>query len=242
MKILALIDDSFIAGNLREIICGKFAGEIELDCRFSYNLNHKETENYKPINIKNEIDRIISNYDLIFSLCSQIFPKKLVESVRCINFHFGILPGACGVAPITFSIINNIKPGVTIHLMDEKIDNGDIIYKEIVETSCMDTFKDLEIKCQNKLINILNEHITDLIYQRYKTEETKEKRKYFSLNDFKKICKIDLNEKITARKIIDKLRALEFGDGNKAYYVSDYGDIVNISIKLTKIGNINKND
>lgn len=234
MKILALIDDSFIADNLRKIIFDNFGDKIKFDCRFSYNLNQKETANYKPINIQKETDKIISEYDLIFSLCSQIFPKKLVEMVRCINFHFGILPDVCGVTPIIFSIINNIPLGVTVHLMDEKIDNGDIIYQENIEAGNFDTAKEVEMKCREKLIEILTMHISDLIYKKYKTKKAEGKRQYFSLNDLHKTCKLDLNKETTLKDCLNLLRALQFGQEGLAYFISETGQKIKISLEFIK--------
>ncbi|GAB1402385.1 hypothetical protein MASR1M68_12960 [Elusimicrobiota bacterium] len=234
MRILALIDDMFICEGLRQIINNKIGDKVKIDYRFSYNLPHKETEFYKPINIKEKADIVAQEYGLIFSLCSQIFPEKIVKSVRCINFHFGILPYVCGVLPITFSIVNNIPLGITVHLMDEKIDNGDIIYQEEVEDNGYDTAKEIEKKCQAKLIEILDKNINDLIYEKYKTKKAVGKRVYYSLNDFKKLCNIDLNKQKTAGEIINMLRALQFNDNGKAYFVSKSGDIINMSIGLKK--------
>jgi len=234
MRILALIDDVFICDGLRQIINNKLGDKVKIDYRFSYNLAHKETKYYKPINIKEKADIVAQKYDLIFSLCSQIFPEKIVKTVRCINFHFGILPYACGVLPITFSIVNNIPLGITVHLMDEKIDNGDIIYQEKIENNGYDTVKDIEKKCQTKLIEILDKHILDIIYKKYKTKKAKGKRVYYSLNDFKKLCKIDLNKQKTAGEIINTLRALQFNDNGEAYFVSKSGDVISISIGLNK--------
>lgn len=236
MRILALIDDIYIYDNLRQIINNKIGDKVKVDYRFSYNVCHKETEYYKPINITEKKDTVIREYDLVFSLCSQIFPAKIVENVRGINFHFGILPYACGVLPITFSIVNNITLGVTIHLMDEKIDNGDIIYQETVKTNDYDTAKDIEIKCREKLLEILNEHIFDLIHEKYETKKMIGQRNYYSLNDFKNLCKIDLNRATTAKEIINLVRALQFNNNSEAYFISESGDKIEVSIKLKKSG------
>ena len=42
-----------------------------------------------------------------------------------------------------------------------------------------------------------------------------------TLNDFKKLCEIDLDEKITMREAIDKLRALSHGEYKNAYFITD---------------------
>ena len=78
---------------------------------------------------QNNIRTIIANYDLVISAhCKQIFPDILVNSVRCINIHPGLNPYNRGWFPQVFSIINKKPIGCTIHLMDEEIDHGDVIY------------------------------------------------------------------------------------------------------------------
>lgn len=233
MKILVLIDDPIIRNNFQKIATNKILKDMNFDYRFSYYENTKETENLKPINISKEYKDLMKEYSLIFSLCSQIFPKELVEKVRCINFHFGILPYACGVAPITFSIINNIPTGFTIHLMNDKIDGGDIIYQEQVENNIYDTAKDIEIKCQNKLIEYLNKNLSKLIYNDYSAYKQPEGRRYFSIKDFNNLCKIDLEEKLTGLEFINKLRALKLNESS-SYCISKQNEKINISVSLKK--------
>ena len=51
----------------------------------------------------------------------------------CINFHAGLLPKYRGLFPIFYAITNDEKKfGVTVHYMDEKFDNGPIIFQEEV--------------------------------------------------------------------------------------------------------------
>lgn len=235
---MVLIDDFKIKSNFKNIIDKKKYKNIQIDYRYSYYEKYKEEIDFKPVNINKDYKRIMKEYDIIFSLCSQIFPKQLVNAVCCINFHFGILPYACGVLPIAFSIANNIPVGVTVHLMNEKIDNGDIIYQEKVEVLSTDRYKDIEIKCQDKLIDILENHIDDLINGNYKAVKQTNNRKYFSLKDFNNLCNIDLKEKLTAQEFINKLKALELNDGSKAFYISDNGEKIYISISLSKKVNI----
>lgn len=234
MKILVLIDDPIIRENIKKIF-DKTDNNFIVDYRFSYYENYNESNVFKSINIVKEYKNLIDEYDLIFSLCSQIFPKELVEKVRCINFHFGILPYACGVAPITFSMLNGIPVGYTVHLMNEKIDNGDIIFQQEVESNEYDTAKDIEIKCQNKLIEYLQVHLLDLIYGKYETYKQLPNRHYFSLKDFDNICKLDLEKKMTFNEFMNIMRALDLRDGSKAYVVSNSNEKYRISVKIDKI-------
>lgn len=56
-----------------------------------------------------------------------------LASIGCINGHPAILPGARGVDVIEWSAINGYKFGVTAHLVEEKVDTGEILYSRVVE-------------------------------------------------------------------------------------------------------------
>ena len=60
----------------------------------------------------------------------KILPKEILEVPKfgCINGHASLLPKLRGSAPIQWAIIRGEKKtGVTIQLMDEGIDTGDIL-------------------------------------------------------------------------------------------------------------------
>jgi methionyl-tRNA formyltransferase len=69
--------------------------------------------------------------DLIIVMAyGQILPKGLLEAPRlaCINLHASILPRHRGAAPIQAAILAGDKEtGVTVMVMDEGLDTGDIL-------------------------------------------------------------------------------------------------------------------
>ena len=74
--------------------------------------------------------------DLIVSLNT---PQKLKRPLLalpthgCINVHFGMLPRYRGILPIFYALMNGESSfGVTVHVMDEKLDNGDIVAQRAV--------------------------------------------------------------------------------------------------------------
>ena len=61
---------------------------------------YQNTEWIKPLKVKENIDFLINEYDLIISLhCKQLFPSSLVEKVKCINIHPGLNPNNRGWFP-----------------------------------------------------------------------------------------------------------------------------------------------
>ena len=92
-----------------------------------YNINIIQPE--QILNSKSEILNL--NPDLIVVVAfGQILPKEILEIPKygCLNVHPSLLPKYRGPSPIQSFILNgDKKTGVTIVLMDEKIDHGQIL-------------------------------------------------------------------------------------------------------------------
>jgi len=85
--------------------------------------------------------------DLIVSINT---PQKLkapllaLPANGCLNVHFGMLPKYRGLLPIFHALMNGESSfGVTVHLMDEKLDNGDIVAQRAVPIGASDTLDSL---------------------------------------------------------------------------------------------------
>ncbi len=70
---------------------------------------------------------------VVVAAFGQILPREVLEIPRkgCVNVHPSLLPKYRGAAPINWTIIRGeVKTGVTIMLMDEGMDTGDILAQE----------------------------------------------------------------------------------------------------------------
>ena len=82
-----------------------------------------------------ELEKALRTYnpDVVWVLT---FPWKIPASLLRIpaqgfvNFHFGLLPKYKGIDPIFWHIKNKDSGGLTIHLMNESIDEGPIVFQE----------------------------------------------------------------------------------------------------------------
>jgi methionyl-tRNA formyltransferase len=73
----------------------------------------------------------------------QILPREILEipKMGCINVHPSLLPKYRGAAPVNWALIRGEeKTGVTIMLMDEGMDTGDILTQEETMIEPMETF------------------------------------------------------------------------------------------------------
>lgn len=99
--------------------------------------------------------------DLIVSLNT---PQKLkapllaLPAHGCINVHFGMLPRYRGILPIFYALMNGERSfGVTVHAMDERLDNGDILAQQTVPIAPGDSLETLYPKGFAAASALLNE-------------------------------------------------------------------------------------
>lgn len=192
-------------------------------------------------NLKDDkhVDEIVEIFDLVFSIhCKQLFPPKLVESLKCINLHPGYNPINRGWYPQVFAIINDTKIGATIHEIDNKLDHGNIIARDFVPKRMDDTSESLYNRVLKKEIQLFNENIVKIINNDYSIVVPEDEGTLYLKSDFNKLCKIDLNEKVTMLEAINKLRALTHGEYKNAYFIDNItGDKVYTSIDFSKKSN-----
>lgn len=113
-----------------------------------YRLHEVKTNS---INSREFIDYIKANrIDLIISIASsQIFKTEILNAPvkGCINYHTALLPRYRGRQPLFWALLNGEKEtGISIHEMDEKIDNGAIIVQRALPITPADTLHTIYLK------------------------------------------------------------------------------------------------
>jgi len=97
-----------------------------------YDIKILQPEKIKDLKFINQFQNLSADLAVVAAY-GQIFPKNLLEIPKngFINVHSSYLPFYRGAAPINQVIINGEKEtGVTIMLLDEGMDTGDIILQE----------------------------------------------------------------------------------------------------------------
>ena len=212
-----------------EILKNSFEHPLKVDfCYTSFNLNPQQMVEIgaEEINIKDEltINKIIKNYDLVFSLhCKQIFPKRLVENVCCVNFHPGLNPYNRGWYPQAFSIINALPVGSTIHLMDDQVDHGEIIAQKEVEIIISDTSFEVYRKIINAEKKLIQENLFSIIEGVFKTTKPEQDGNYNGIKNYNALCELNLKSVATFGEHLNILRATTHGNFKNAYFFDDHG-------------------
>lgn len=218
MSTLILSDNEFIKSNIIRIFKINDT-EFELETSNKVDLDDKE---------------IINRYSLIISAhCKKLFPSNLTKSVRCINIHPGLNPYNRGFYPQAFSLINKLPIGVTIHEMDEEIDNGPIIVQERIKIESTDTSFSLYNKIIRKEIELLENNFDKIIQNNYSAKPPSTSGNLNLKMDFDKLCKLNLDNVDTFENHINILRALTFEGYENAYFIDDKGEKIFVRVELS---------
>lgn len=113
-----------------------------------YNIPTLKPEELDQEFITSHLSLLASDLFLVVSF-GKILPKALLDipALGAINVHGSLLPKYRGASPIQSAILNgDEKTGITIMLMDEKLDHGPILSKSEVQISKSETTETLSNK------------------------------------------------------------------------------------------------
>jgi methionyl-tRNA formyltransferase len=123
-------------------------------------------------NTISEIEKMNNVQFLISVQYHQILKKKHIEKAEivAINLHMAPLPEYRGCNQFSFAILNNEKEfGTTIHLMDEKIDNGAIIAEKRFTIPEKCDVKELYDITYNHSIELFKNNISTILNLKFET-------------------------------------------------------------------------
>lgn len=175
--------------------------------------------------------------DLVLSLWSRfIFPKELIDKIPrgIINLHNSLLPLARGGEANIWTILKKYTPGVTIHYINEKIDQGPIITQTKIQCFEHDTGKSLYLRSEKALLKIFKENWKQIKFGKVKAIEQDGKGTYHKYRSSNCLREIKLNKNYKARDLIDLLRAFSFAPFSGSYFYNKKGEKVYLEIKLKK--------
>ncbi|GAB4290232.1 MAG: hypothetical protein Kow0068_15690 [Marinilabiliales bacterium] len=139
-----------------------------------------------------------------------IRPQKFLTK-QLYNIHFSLLPAYKGMYTSVFPILNGEKYyGVTLHLIDDGIDTGDIIDQEKFEIDINDTCRDLYFKYLEFGEKIFKKNISNILDGKI----TAYKQSAIGSSYYSKLSinfkKIEINFNKTSFEIHNQIRAFIF--------------------------------
>jgi methionyl-tRNA formyltransferase len=104
--------------------------------------------------------------DVICVACfSQLIPRVIIDLPRlgCLNVHPSLLPANRGPVPLFWTFREGQETtGVTIHFIDERMDNGDILAQETLKVAEGISYEHLEAQCASLGASLLQSAIWQL--------------------------------------------------------------------------------
>mgnify|MGYP001770929978 CR=1 FL=1 len=175
-----------VFGQLTFMVFNKFLKLIskarieEIKNKHNLDTSSIEHDNIVSVNSINDkkVEDILKemNPDLVLVNGTRIIKSNILSSLDkpFVNTHVGITPKYRGVHGGYWALANNDKEncGVTVHLVDEGIDTGNILYQAIIETSEEDNFNTYPYLQTAQAIDLLGSVLNDLKNDGLKPKES----------------------------------------------------------------------
>ena len=186
----------------------------------------------QPVKVKDIVSKIKNmNPELIIvAAFGQIFPKEILEIPKygCLNVHPSLLPKYRGPSPAQFTILDGEKEsGVTIMLIDDKIDHGPIVSQRKMEVEEKETAQGLHDKLALLGARLLIEIIPKWIKKEITPEDQDETKTTFTKILRREDGKIDWQK--PAETLEREIRAYFPWPGSYALW-QDRGQTIKIKI------------
>jgi methionyl-tRNA formyltransferase len=134
--------------------------------------------------------------DFAFSVhFKEKIPFSIISKYKAIyNIHPGALPYGRGMYPAFWALYKNEPAGVTIHEINEKIDNGAIVEQIILKYNSRTTGKELHSKIRKNEMLLYKKYLRKVLNnEQINSKPQMVGGSYYSLNDFKNLGEIPLS-------------------------------------------------
>lgn len=154
--------------------------------------NKIETTILQPEKLRKDAQSVLAlNPDIILTASyGQIVPKEILEfpKYKALNVHVSILPHLRGAVPIPMAILEGLEEtGVTIQIMSEEVDEGDILHIEKFPIDPKETSESLFDKSSAKSALIIEKVLLDWIEGKVEpVEQDHSKATYCKMSDIEK--------------------------------------------------------
>ena len=171
----------------------------------------KDIPIFTPDRIKNDYDEIFRYEPDLIITCAygQIIPKALLDYPKygCINVHGSLLPKYRGASPIQTALLNgDDKTGISLMYMNEKMDEGDILFQDEIDIEIYDTNTILFDKLSKLGLEMLLKHLPDIFDNNINPVKQDDSKATYTHKLDKDIEEINFNDNVL--NIYNHIRAL----------------------------------
>lgn len=166
--ILNVILKKFSKQRIKEII-----QNYELDTSFIDIQNKISVKSINDEKVKEVLNKY--DFDMVLVNGTRIIKNEILSTIDkpFINTHTGITPKYRGVHGGYWALANSDRYncGVTVHLVDEGIDTGNVLYQSLIQINNQDSFNTYPYLQTAKAIELLRNVLNDLKNNDLKTKE-----------------------------------------------------------------------
>ncbi|MGA2157942.1 MAG: methionyl-tRNA formyltransferase [Dehalococcoidia bacterium] len=170
-------------------------------------LNVAQPESLRDANVLAELSNIRPDI-IVVAAYGQILPETIlrIPKYKCINIHPSLLPKYRGPSPIAAAILNgDAETGVTIMLIEKKVDSGPILRQRRTAISDADDAESLSGKLAALGAGLLIETLPDWIAGKIEPVEQDDSLAGYTGMETKEDGRLDLN--LPAVQLWRKVRA-----------------------------------
>jgi len=172
----------------------------------------------------------------VSALFGHVLPQEMISRVSggILNLHPSFLPIGRGAHPITWNMVEEKIQGVTIHLIDQHLDTGNVIFQQEIPTSLDMSAGDVYAIAMNELLKHFSEVFEKWLTGNYpsfpqaKIEATEHKS-----SDLYKLSTIQEDEVATFGEFVRRIQATTFSDGRFPLLKDNYNNLWRIELRLT---------
>lgn len=150
-------------------------------------------------------------------------PSILALFKRPVNLHLSLLPYNKGAFPNVWPIIDGTPAGVSLHLMNDRFDEGPILFQREVPVAADDTAKTLYQRLMIAAVDLVRDHGDDILQGRFTPREQLAGGTAHSEREFYDLLRLDLERPYRAGDLINLLRALTFPPHSNLYFEHSEG-------------------
>jgi methionyl-tRNA formyltransferase len=166
-----------------------------------HNLNLLQPTNLKSSDFIDELNALKPDLQIVVAF--RMLPKAVWSLPRLgtFNMHASLLPDYRGAAPINHAIMNGeSESGVTTFLLNEHIDEGDILYRDKIALSLVETAGSLHDKLMEMGAKLVVKTARDLLNESVKPQKQivdSQKKIHLAPKIFKENCEINWTKPAT---------------------------------------------
>lgn len=100
---------------------------------------------------------VAERIDVVIIGGARILKQPVIGSptIGIVNFHPGLIPEVRGLDALKWSVYKGVPPGVTAHLIDERVDAGRIIVREQIPVHPDDGWIDLSLRLNDRQVDLI---------------------------------------------------------------------------------------